>query len=209
MSKNFRFQLDDLLTRLSPRVVRNAMMANLFDLCVSVILQSPTLSEKAALYLPQKLSHYILYKACISKKLATVEKLVEAWTYPTLSLDFMSFPTCKQSRESSNSCLLSPEYFSIYSSVELAPCITSIAVGLFNNVYRQVCQRSYSRLQVQEVDMSCIQASLDNGESLRELQRNALMNWSWGEDFQVSAQSMRRCLLPTTTTTTRCIHSNK
>ena len=129
----------------------------------------------------------------MSKNLAAVEKLVEAWTYPILSLDFMSFPACRQRRESSSSCLLTSEYFNIYSSVEHAPCITSIAVGLFNNVYRQVCQRSYSHLQVQEVDMSCIQASLDNGESLHELDslarqtneldRKALIDWGGFSGF--------------------------
>ena len=127
----------------------------------------------------------------MTKNLAAVEKLVETWTYPTLSLDFMSFPACKQRRESSSSCLLTLEYFNIYSSVEHAPCITSIAVGLFNNVYRRVCQRSYSytRLQVQEVDMSCVQASLDNGKSLRELHMKAL-SWRGGGTFQVLALSV-------------------
>lgn len=143
-------------------------MTNLLDLCVSVILHSPSLSEKAPLHLPQKLSYYILYEACKNKNFVSVEKLVEAWPYPTLSLDFLSFPAVKLSLESSSRCLLTPEYFNIYSSLELAPCITSIAVGLFNNVYQQICQRSYTRPQVQEVDMSCIQASLDNGESLCE-----------------------------------------
>ena len=149
------------------------MAINLFDLCVQVILQSPSLSERAALHLPQRIAHYILYEACHTKNFTAVEKLVEAWSHPTLSFDFLSFPFCRQRRELSRTCLLTPEYFNIYSSVELAPCITSIAVGLFNNVHQQVCcNDGKSSSHLQEVDISCIHASFDNGES-----------WSVAADF--------------------------
>ena len=137
-------------------------MARLFDLCVEVVLQSPSLSVKAALHLPQRISQYLLYEACHGKKFAAVEKLVEAWPYPTLSFDFLSFPLCRQRRESSKSCLLAPEYFNVDSNNELAPCITSIAVGVFRNVQQQIHRDSCSQLQV--VDMSHICASVDNGE---------------------------------------------
>lgn len=138
-------------------------MASLFDLCVEVILQSPSLSEKAALHLPQKISQYVLYEACHGKKFAAVEKLVEAWPHPTLSFDFLSFPLCRQRRESSKSCLLAPEYFGVDSNNELTPCITSITVGVFKNVQRQV-YHSDPGSQLQVVDMSQICAAVDNGE---------------------------------------------
>ena len=142
-------------------------MATLFDRCVHVILHSPSLSEKATLYLPQKISHYVLYEACQSKKFAAVEKIVEAWPHSTLSFDFLSFPLCRQRRESSKSPLLAPEYFDVYSSVEFAPCITSIAVGLFKNLHRQICHtaRTSNHLQLQEVDISRIHTSVDSDEA--------------------------------------------
>ena len=139
-------------------------MANLFDLCVEVVLHSPSLSEKAAIHLPQRISQYILHEACYGKNVAAVAKLVEAWPHPTLSFDFLSFPFCRQRRESSKSCLLAPEYFSVDSSNDFAPCITSIAVGVFRNVQRQIYHRSDSCSQLQVVDMSCICTSVDNGE---------------------------------------------
>ena len=138
-------------------------MVSLFDLCVEVVLRSPSLSEKAALHLPRRISQYVLYEACYSKNFVAVEKLVESWPHPTLSFDFLSFPFCRQRRESSRSCLLTPEYFNIHSSDELAPCLTSITVGVFKNVQRQVhLGGSCSHLQV--VDISHIHASIDNGE---------------------------------------------
>jgi hypothetical protein len=139
-------------------------MAKLFDLCVEVILHSPSLSEKAALHLPLKISQYILHEACQGENFTAVEKLVEAWPHPALSFDFLSFPFCRQRRESSKSCLLAPEYFDVDSNNKLAPCITSIAVGVFRNVQRCIHHRSCSQLQV--INMSCIYASVtvDNGE---------------------------------------------
>ena len=139
-------------------------MANLFDLCVEVILHSPSLSEKAALHLPLRISQYILHEACYSKNFIAVEKLVEAWPHSTLSFDFLSFPFCRQRRESSKNCLLAPEYFDVDSSNELAPCVTNIAMGVFRNVQRRIHLRSESCSQLQMVDMSCICASIKNGE---------------------------------------------
>lgn len=136
----------------------------LFDLCVEVILRSPNLSEKAALHLPQRLSQYLLYHACHGSNFAAVEKLVEAWPHPTLSFNFLSFPFCRQRRESSKSCLLAPEYFDVDSSNELALCVASIAMGVFRNVQRCIHLGSDSCSQLQIVDMSCICASVDNGE---------------------------------------------
>ena len=136
----------------------------LFDLCVEVVLQSSNLSEKAVLHLPQRISQYLLYEACNGKNFAAVEKLVEAWPHLTLSFDFLSLPLCRQRRELSKSCLLAPEYFVVGSSNELDPCVTSIAVGVFRNVQRQIYHRSLSCTQLQVVDMSCICASIDNGK---------------------------------------------
>ena len=137
------------------------MVVSLFNLCVEVVLQSASLSKKAALHLPLRISQYILYEACCSKNFVAVEKLVEAWPHPTLSFDFLSFPLCKRRRESSKSCLLAPEYFNVDSNDELAPCITSIAVGVFRNVQ----QRVYSCNSLQVVDLSGIRtSSIDDGE---------------------------------------------
>lgn len=157
-----------------PRWVRVVcVMESLFDLCVRVVLHSPSLSEKASLHLPQTLSHYVLFEACRSKNFAAIEKLVEAWSHPNLSFDFLAFPFCRRRRELSRNCLLAPEYFDVYSSLELAPCITSVAVGLFNNVRRQVCHldqnsggKPHCCLRVEEVDISCIHTSLDDSESI-------------------------------------------
>ena len=149
----------------SPRRPLNRM-ATLFDLCVHVILHSPSLSRKAALYLPQKISLCILFEACQNKNFAAVEKLVESWSHPALSFEFFSIPFCRQRRQSSKSCLLTPEYFNVYSSVEFAPCITSIAIGLFKNVQRQTSERKFCHrhLPLKEVDMSHIcPSAIDDG----------------------------------------------
>ena len=135
----------------------------LFDRCVREILQSLALSEKAAVYLPQNVCYYILHKACQDKNLAAVEKIVSAWSYPTLSFNFQLYPLRS---ESSHTCLLAPEYADVYSSVDLSPCITSIAIGLFNNVYRGhvYCDTPGGRKGLQEVDLSNFHASFDNSE---------------------------------------------
>ena len=152
------------LMRVRSPTITYLVMDTLFHLCVEEIFQSPSLSEKAALHLPLRISQYILYEACHGKNFAAVEKLVEAWPHPTLSFDFLSFPFCRQRRESSKSCLLAPEYFDVDSSNELAPCVTSITVGVFRNMQRQLYHWSDSYTQLQVVDMSCICTSVDNGE---------------------------------------------
>ena len=160
----FRNVLQRMCARYQRLTTTYLSMANLFDLCVEVILQSPNLCEKGVLHLPLRISQYLLREACHRKNFVAVEKLVEVWPHPTISFDFLSFPLCRQRQESSESCLLAPEYFDVGSSNELDPCVTSIAVGVFRKVQRQIYQKSTSCNQLRVVDTSRICAAVDNGE---------------------------------------------
>ena len=136
----------------------------LFDKCIYEVLQTPTLSEKAAIHLPPKVCYHILHRACQSKNFSTIEKIVAAWSHPTLSFNFMSYPL--QSGPSTR-CVLAPEYDNVYSGDHLSPsCVTSVAVGVFNHVYRQQVRQGgqCGIVQIQEVDISHLHVSLDDGE---------------------------------------------
>ena len=142
------------------------MTSSLFDSCVRCILRSPYLLGRASLFLPKKLSHYLLFLVCEEHNLLGVKKLVEAWPHKELNFDFLANPLCRQRKESSSSCLEPLEYFGIVSEFhKYASCVLTIAIGVFDNLLRHVAMGTPPSLEV--IDLSCVHVeSEDQGECL-------------------------------------------
>ena len=138
--------------------VRSSM--SLFDSCVSCILNSPYLLARASLFLPKKISHYLLFEACEKSNLVAVKKLVETWPHKELNFDFLRNSLCRQWKETSGSCLEPHEYFGIVPVFhKYASCALTVAVGVFDNLL------SHATLEV--IDLSCIHVeSANQGEFL-------------------------------------------
>lgn len=113
-----------------------AAVPKLFDVCLRSILVSPYLLSRAALYLPQKLAHYLLYRAWKSGEAFAVQKLTEKWPHPHLSFDFLHTNSLLMSeRLASPQCLNAEEYYEpmCFKMDESIAC-SVILTGLFMHV---------------------------------------------------------------------------
>ena len=139
---------------------------SLFDSCVSCILNSPYLLARASLFLPKKISHYLLFEACEKSNLVAVKKLVETWPHKELNFDFLTNSLCRQWKETSGSCLEPHEYFGIVPIVhKYASCALTVAVGVFDNLLSHATMGAPPSLEV--IDLSCIHVESENqGEFL-------------------------------------------
>ena len=116
-------------------------MASLFDSCLQVVLADSRLAEGAALYLPSKISHYILYEAVYNNNQEKIEKMVAGWSHETLSFDFFSNPLFRKRKEYSTTCIEASKYYNIISSVDLPERVYhSILAGLFINVHSHLAR---------------------------------------------------------------------
>ena len=127
----------------------------LFDLCVDLILQSPSLLGKAAAYLPITLSRNLLLKAYERGNCLAVEKFVEAWPHRTLAIPAQG--------SSGSGCPEPHQYSKAFIIGTTSVCALSIAVGLFYKLFHLPDERF---LLLSEVDLTGIQLSDDEGQTL-------------------------------------------
>lgn len=142
------------------------MVQSLFDTCVSVILGSSYLLERASLHLPQGIAHFLLYLAVESRNQLAVRNLVEKWPHGDLALDFLSNPVCRGHRMASQHCLEPHEYMGVFGSYARYSChenVSSLLEGIFHNLYRYRTDESGAGLQT--VDISAVTVSGQQGES--------------------------------------------
>lgn len=141
------------------------MVQSLFDICVSVILGSSYLLERASLHLPQGIAHFLLYLAVESRNQLAVRNLVEKWPYRDLALDFLSNPVCRGHRMASQHCLEPHEYMGVFGSYARYSChenVSSLLEGIFHNLYRYRTDESGAGLQT--VDISAVTVGGQQGE---------------------------------------------
>lgn len=152
---------------------------SLFDLSVEAIFKHPKQLGEASLYLPQKISHYLLYLACYSEQFEAVEKIVEHWPHQELNFNFYSNPLCRLKRESEGKgCLEAHEYFN-FCTEELSGCIPSIAIGLFWKISANLNPVVFSsgvaiesqglkpsKLKLEVVDLTSIRVTTENNGML-------------------------------------------
>lgn len=130
---------------------------SLFECCVTTLFKSTELLRKASMYLPKALAQYILFEACRSRNYAAIEAIVKAWSYPELSFDFMSNSFCRRKEELSELCIEPHSYYNIYSSNKYEDCISSIALGLFNQLY--TCLESNKDSNIEVANLSKIRVT--------------------------------------------------
>lgn len=115
-----------------------AAVPKLFDVCLRSILVSPYLLSRAALHLPQKLTHYLLYRAWKSEEAFAVQKLTERWPHPHLSFDFLHTNSLlTRERLASPQCLSAEEYYEpVRIKRDESITCSVILAGLFMHVHR-------------------------------------------------------------------------
>lgn len=145
-----------------------ATAESLFDTCVNALLKFPSLHGKAVTYLPQRIAHYLLYRACragSSHSLLAVQNLVAAWHHKELSFDFASNPICRRKQEGSGVCLRASEYYGEFTvELQYESCASSILIGIFQNVLNHVERGVSPTLGV--VDMRAIKLGSSPGNSI-------------------------------------------
>ena len=136
------------------------MSERLFETCISLVLKSPYLLERASLHLPQGISYFLLYLALETGNQLAVKKLVEKWPYEDLTLDFVSESwLCRRHRCSSPSCLEPHEYMGVfgsyvrYSSMEM---VSSLLEGVFYNLYHYHGVLGAEQVGLRRLDMSAV-----------------------------------------------------
>lgn len=130
---------------------------SLFDSCISVILRSLNVLENSSRVLPRRISQYILFEACNARDYRAVEVLVRSWSHPDLSFDFMQNRFCRRKKELSKYCLEAHNFFNVHSSCDYTDCVSSIALGLFNNIH--TCLKENLACPIKVVDLSKIRIS--------------------------------------------------
>ena len=136
---------------------------SLFIDCVNVILRSIDLQKKASVNLPKHITYFILFEACTSKNYAAIEAVVKSWPHSELCFNFMSTSLCRRRKELSKWCIEAHEYYNNYSTDQYADCISSIALGVFNNLY--ACLHGHSNSFLEVVDLNRIRvAEFSNGK---------------------------------------------
>ena len=111
----------------------------LFQLCCSTALASIFLLRRIPFCLPKAVVEFLLILACEERNPLAVQKLVEMWPYPQLTLNHVENKFWRTAQAITAGCLAPREYFGIFCWKALtADLVSAIALGLFNHVmYRR------------------------------------------------------------------------
>ena len=133
-----------MVTCTSPSIVFFAMagdcqLPKLFQLCCNTALESIYLLEQIPFCLPKSVVEFLLILACEKRKALAVQKLVELWPYPELTLNHVESKFWRTAKANTAECLAPREYFGIFCwNVLTGDLVSAIALGLFNHVmYRR------------------------------------------------------------------------
>lgn len=144
--------------RLLLKMADRLEVERLFSKCCKEILSSSSLVQKAPIFLPKPLVHYLLLVACETSNTASLVQLLKHWNFPDLTLTFSENTFwcrdrvegyrwqskapggpheshTKAHRLQKPACITPNEYYGIWCSRELpAECVSAIAVGLYEYV---------------------------------------------------------------------------
>lgn len=111
----------------------------LFHLCCKRALGSIFLLEQIPFCLPKSVVEFLLISACEKQRTLSVQKLVEMWPYPGLTLNPVENKFWRAAKENTASCLTPREYYGVFCWNMLTPdLVSAFALGLFNHVmYRR------------------------------------------------------------------------
>lgn len=132
---------------------------SLFSSCVKVILGSIRLLSTSTVILPKNVAQYILFEACTMKNFRAVEAVVESWPHSDLSFDFMQNSFCRRNKEQSQFCIEAHDYYNEHSTYQFEECVSSIVLGLFNNLHANLKESDIPVIKV--VDLSKIRVADD------------------------------------------------
>ena len=116
-------------------------LPRLFQLCCNAALGSLFLLEKMPFCLPKSVLEFLFILALEKGNTLAVQKLVEMWPYPELTLNHVENKFWRIAKANTAQCLAPREYLGIFCwKVVTAELVSAIALGLFNHVmyHRQV-----------------------------------------------------------------------
>ena len=117
----------------------DGLVPKLFQLCCTTALGSIFLLEQIPFCLPKSVVEFLLILACEKRKTLAVQKLIELWPYPELTLNHVENKFWRTTKANTAECLAPREYFGIFCwNVLTVDLVSAIALGLFNHLlYRR------------------------------------------------------------------------